>query len=147
MQTAQALQNQLLSESQGQLTALVEQMDALRKQKKELQEQIKDINASLENLELMLLTRMKEAGLQNFKTDKGLQAIIKKDLFVHVDKTKEGELFEWLQETGRGDVIKPTVHHQTLKAIIREALENAIPIPECVNIFEKERITLRRGKK
>ncbi len=148
MQTPQAtfaLQQELLSE--GQLNELVEKLIALREHKKALEEEIKEINAAMENLEAILITKMKEAGLQNFKTDAGLQVIIRKDLYVTVNKEKEMELFSWLYATGRGEVIKPTVHPQTLRAIVKEAKESGLPLPPCISTHEKERISLRKTKK
>ena len=52
------------------------------------------------------------------------------------DKTK---LKEWIKETGQEDVL--TVNYQTLASIVKQMLLEGQPIPECIDVYMKSKLT------
>ena len=61
-------------------------------------------------------------------------------------KVKEGEqeaLFRWLQEEGRGDMIKPTVNAQSLRSLVIERSKDNLPLPDCLDVHQISRVQTR----
>ncbi len=57
-------------------------------------------------------------------------------------KDQEG-LFRWLNEIDRGDMVKPTVNSQSLRSLMIERLKENQPMPDCVEVFSKNRVATR----
>ena len=58
-------------------------------------------------------------------------------------------LLERLVANGYGDLVKPDIHTQTLGGFVRELLEDATDLPEwldeCVSVFEKPRLSVKKA--
>lgn len=62
--------------------------------------------------------------------------------FATVKKEEEQQLFDWLTNAGMGDIIKPTVHYNTLSSIISQQIEDGLPVPKFVNVYQKPKMKL-----
>jgi hypothetical protein len=58
-------------------------------------------------------------------------------------------LLAWLNETGHGSLIKPTVHPKTLEAFINEQKEKNLSMPpeQILKVFTVETVNCRRAPK
>lgn len=104
------------------MKALKEQIDELNALKSELQKQY-------DKLRLFdIPNTMAEQGDTRSITGEFGRCTLTADLYVKPkDKAK---LHEWLQESGNGALIVPTVNAQTLKAFVKEQLQNGEQLPE-----------------
>jgi len=57
-------------------------------------------------------------------------------------KEKEDDLFSFLKQEGRDDMIRPTVNARTLSSFVKELMDEGKPVPECVNYYLKPAIRL-----
>lgn len=55
----------------------------------------------------------------------------------------QDELFKWLHEIDRGDMIKPVVNAQTLRSLVLELDREHQEFPPCLEVFEKKRVQMR----
>ena len=88
-----------------------------------------------------------ETGKGSFTLSSGAKVSLRNDMFAGCKKEDEDSLFQWLRDNGLGDIIKPVVNHQTLKATCREQLENGRAVPPMVNVYHETKAVLTRAKK
>lgn len=68
----------------------------------------------------------------------GSFSVLKPRVYASFKKENERALFEYLTKEGRADMIKPTVHPQSLSSFVSECLENGKQLPK---IGDEELIT------
>lgn len=83
----------------------------------------------------------------SFTTSSGARVALRTDLHAGVKSEDKPKLFKWLRENGLGDLIREDVHAQTLKAAVRERLEEGLPIPEYITRHWETTATLTRAPK
>jgi hypothetical protein len=115
------------------LSEKAQELADLRRAKEEQTEQLKEINKRIQRLsehdipELMAeqeISKFSVPGVGTIYTQMELRASVLKD-----DK----ETFhEWLRATGNEEIVVDYVHPQTLKAFIKECIENGKAYPEYV---------------
>jgi len=97
-----------------------------------------------------------EAKLVEFMTEKGVKstakyeglgmAILEKpELFARCNKPDQEALFGYLTEIGRGDMIKPSVHHKSLSSFVGEVLEQGGELPEFIQYGFKQTVAIRKA--
>lgn len=68
------------------------------------------------------------------------------DVMASIKANAKGAAFTWLQDTGRGDLIQPTVNSSSLKASVKEALKKGEAFPEeLFNVTPVTRAAIRKG--
>lgn len=128
------------------LLHLKEQIDKLDEEKKQLTARYDEIRS------VQLPEAMAQAGLVNesgqgkFSLSDGSTIYLRSDVRAHVRKADEGLFHNWLRSNGHGDLIKETVHPQTLKAFIREQIENGASVPDFVSQYHETTAAIRRGR-
>jgi hypothetical protein len=55
------------------------------------------------------------------------------------------DLFTWLNQIGRGDMIKPGVNSQSLRSLCLELLRENQPVPEHIQMFDVNRVQIKRS--
>ncbi|QGH73041.1 MAG: hypothetical protein [Siphoviridae sp. ctCJE6] len=70
----------------------------------------------------------------------GHVTIVEPTLYASVIKEKQDELFRWLEENGRGDVIKPVVHAGTLSSLVRELIKDGKENPPGTTYYLQKRL-------
>jgi len=70
-----------------------------------------------------------EEGKGSFSLPDGSTVYLTTSLYVSCRKADQEHLHQWLRANGLGDLIKETVHHQTLRAFAREQSEKGAPLP------------------
>lgn len=92
---------------------------------------IKDLRARYDQLRLFdIPNAMAEAGDTRSITGDFGRCTLTADL--HVKTPDKFALHAWLNESGNGSLIVPTVNAQTLKAFVKEQLVNGTPPPETI---------------
>ena len=99
------------------------QIDELNEMKKALQERYDQLRLfDIPN------TMAENNDIRSITGDFG-RCTLSSDLHVKVIGGKV-ELHKWLEDSGNGDLIVPTVNAQTLKAFCKEQLQNGEQLPE-----------------
>ena len=118
-----------------------------RDQKKEIEEALKEINELIAQTEEQLVNLMIEEEMQNF-TRNGKQFILTNRTYANAKAGMMPEICSWMKDNGLEDMVKESVHPQTLQAWVKEQLEEAGALPEelepLVNVYEKSGISIRK---
>lgn len=126
---------------------LSQELKDLRDHKDALSEQLKEVNARIEDTETALAEAMVSKEMQNFTRD-GFTFYLRDQLFASAVKDRREELHDWLKENGYGGLVKEVVHANSLRAFVKEQLEEADELPEglrdLVNVYEKTTVGIRK---
>jgi hypothetical protein len=118
-----------------------------RDRKKEIEEALKEINALITETEEQLVSAMIEEEMQNF-TRNGRQFILTNRTYANAKAGMMPAVCEWMKDNGLADMVKESVHPQTLQAWVKEQIEEAGALPEelseLVNVYEKSGISIRK---
>ena len=71
-------------------------------------------------------------GKGTFTHQSGARVSLRHEVYTGVAKDQHEAFHAWLRANGHGDLIKETVHAQTLKGWARERLEEGEPLPPMV---------------
>jgi len=129
----------------NELNATLQEVLEKRNQVEILKNQLKAQKADLEIQEEYLVTEMLEAGLKSMKNDDGVLASVTEKINYSVLKQDVDVFHRWLKGKGYGDIIKPTVHSQTMQSFFRNDYEDE-ELPLFVKEFKKRGITIRGAK-
>lgn len=121
----------------------------LRARKKELEDALKDINELISKTEEELISQMVEKEMQNFTRNRR-QFILTNRTYANAKAGMMPAVCEWMKDNGLADMVKESVHPQTLQAWVKEQLEEVGALPEdlseLVNVYEKSGISIRMKK-
>lgn len=113
------------------LKTLVEEFSRLKSEKDLLEEQLTVINKRIEILSRQdIPNAMDEAGIQNVNYEGIGRISLRGDVFASISADNKEAAYEWLEATGRGSLINPTVNSSTLKAAIKAWILDGEQIPE-----------------
>jgi hypothetical protein len=124
------------------LVSLIRKLDRIRDEKKALEGALEKITKEGEDwqtkiVELMTtlnLTSVDVAGLGNcFLSRSVYPKVINEEL-----------LFNYLRKNGAENLIKYSVHPQTLKAYVREVMETKNEVPSGLEIFPKTKVSIKK---
>ena len=110
-----------------------EKLDGLKEATKAAQAEVnKTENALIEALRACDATSTaKYEGVGSFTR-------LKPRVYASYLKDRESEVFDFLMSQGREDLIKPSVHPQSLSAFVAEKLEAGTPLPEWITYYSAE---------
>jgi len=112
------------------LTDLVNEMDRIRAQMDRMDAIWKPLQKRYDELRLAEIpAEMAEEDVRSITGGFG-RCTLQSDL--HVSAPDKMKLHSWLEETGNGSLIIPTVNAQTLKAFCKEQMTNGTELPESV---------------
>ena len=118
-----------------------------RDQKKEIEEALKEINELIAQTEEQLVNSMVEEEMQNF-TRNGRQFILTNRTYANAKAGMMPEICSWMKDNGLEDMVKESIHPQTLQAWVKEQIEEVGALPEdlseLVNVYEKSGISIRK---
>lgn len=105
----------------------MEELDAIIAEK---EEDLKTVKAEFEFIRVTLIPKkLEEEGLKNFRLASGRGITTSTDLYVSVLADDKPTFMQWLKDSGQGGIIKEDVNPQTLKAFIKNRIENAEEYP------------------
>jgi len=126
---------------QQHLTKLGIKLRQLLEEKKELEEATKNINTEIDRLQGQFVEAMQILKLKNFEISDIGKFFLHSSLYSKV--VNKEILFEDLRAKDAGDLIREVVNPQTLRAYVREQLENSNTIPAGVEVFTKTVVHMR----
>jgi len=113
------------------LVDLVKKMRAGEVVKEEQEAKLKEINKHLDYLRLVKIpSKMEEEGVENMKVEGIGRVQLASDMYVGIQSGRQEEAYQWLSDTGRGDLIKNAVNPSTLKAALKDAIRKGEEVPE-----------------
>jgi len=98
----------------------------------------------LDTAKEQLCNLLKESGMESCKLENGLtpKAILKPKYFKAQGVTDD-QLHTWLQKVGLRDIIKPSVHFQTLQGAMKEYEAQHGDVPkEVINVSVQHTVTM-----
>lgn len=109
------------------LTDLIEEMDRVRARMDEMDLEWKPLQKRYDELRLgEIPAEMAAEDVTSIKGGFG-RCTLQSDL--HVSAPNKVKLHSWLEDTGNGDLIIPTVNAQTLKAFCKEQMKAGSELP------------------
>ena len=123
------------------IAQLAERFSVERIEKENLEKQLKEVNERLASIEDNLVDLMESSELTALKTETGHHLSLRGLCYPTV--ADKSAFMGWIDVNGYQDAL--TMHHSTLKALCKELLEEARPLPDGVEAYMKSRITFRRG--
>ena len=119
----------------------------LRQIETTLKESLRDAQDDLSNAETSLIEYMQDKDLKSFNIDDlGSVVLNKPRLYANVRKEFEEQLFAFLDEHGRGDLVKQTVNRQSLSQFVGQLVEEGKAIPEFIGIFMKPTLIIKANE-
>lgn len=113
------------------LQELARELSTLKTEKDSIEETLSAINKRIEVLARQEIPEaMDEAGVQNVKFEGIGKIYLKGDVFASIPAEARDAAYEWLEATGRGSLVKPTVNSSSLKAAVKEWISQGEEIPE-----------------
>jgi hypothetical protein len=113
------------------IVALSKELFEIKDAKKDLEEQLKTINKRKEQIETRDLPElMDDQTITNLGVEGYGTIFLQVGTRAYINVDDRDEAYNWLKDGGFGDIIKPTVHHSTLKAFVREQLDNGQSVPD-----------------
>lgn len=112
----------------------------------ELTNRLKSAKEVLEVAERTLVESLTAAGAQATAKYENLGRVMlpKPRLYANVLKEKQDELIAYLETTGHEDLVKRGVHPSSLNAFCAQQIEEGNPLPEFINYYFKQGVTLER---
>jgi hypothetical protein len=68
-------------------------------------------------------------GRGGFTHSSGARVHLRVEIWAHIKKDVQPETFAQLRAAGHGDIIKETINAQTLRALVKDWLDDGTPIP------------------
>lgn len=115
-----------------------------RHEKDTLEAKLKEVNKDLQEQDLWCAQWLLEHNVKSLDLE-GLGKCAYAQTVYPTVKDQEA-LFASLRAMDAASLIKETVHPQTLKAFVKERLEQNLPLPDGVETFTKQHIRFTGGK-
>jgi hypothetical protein len=135
------------------LDQLVTEFIDLKTNVEELKALTKSVEAKYDDLRKRRLPdKMQELGLISpdgkggFTHSSGAKVHLRVEVYAYCKKENEPAFFAWLREEGHGDLIKETVHAQTLKAFAKECLKDGVALPAQLTVTPETHAVLKSPK-
>lgn len=132
---------------------LIEEAERLKEELDRLDAEKKQVSGRYETLRKKLIPdAMHAAGMVNaagkasVTTMSGARVSLRTEVYASVNVSEQPKFFRWLRENNLGDLIKETVHPQTLKAFAKERRENGEELPEYMKVHEETAAVITRPR-
>lgn len=110
---------------------IIRAMKALMARRDEADEILKGINKEFDYLRLSLIPKIfEDRGIANMKIADVGRVNLTADIYASIPADKREEAYQWLSDTGHGDLIGSTVNASTLKAFLKGQLLKGEELPE-----------------
>jgi len=105
------------------------------------------VNSDITEIEERLVAAMVAEEMQNF-TRNGRQFVLTSRTYANAKAGMMPAICDWMKGHELGDMVKESVHPQTLQAWAKEKMEEAGALPEelgeMLNVYEKSGISIRK---
>lgn len=128
---------------------LSDRLGKLKEKEAQLKKELSAVNVLIKDTTKLLTEQMVNQEIQNFNRNGKLFYLVT-NRYVNDVATRREELYQVLREQGFGDLIKATIHPQTLKAFVKEQIEeNDEELPEwldgLVRVYEEEEVRVKNS--
>lgn len=105
----------------------------------ELTDTLKNLKQDLAETEYKLIEALNAEGKESSARYEGVGfvSLSKPQLFASYLKENEENVFKFLQDSERSDLIKPTVHAKSLSSYVSELIESGKSVPSYINYYLK----------
>jgi hypothetical protein len=125
---------------------LAASLAGLKNKKDELEASLKDVNGVIRTLSEETLPRlMEDLEQDSFRVPNVGTVFLQQKVYANVKADDREKFHAWLRENGHGDIIKETVHPQTLTAFAKEQLGEGKPLPDTVSARFVPTAVIRRS--
>lgn len=110
-----------------------------KKRKDEAKIELENANAEYEQIEAALIEALQARNAESTAKYEGIGfvSLVKPRLYARFDKENEEQVFEFLKQEGREDLVKNTVNTQSLSGYIGERLEVGNGVPDFIKYYLK----------
>ena len=136
---------ELLDEEEYQLVATI---TAAKKLKTELNKKIneaKEFYGAAEEALQQYLERMAIQGTRYY-AGAGQVTIDGKNVHASISEEHKEAAFKEIEDMGRGEIIKRTIHPSTLESFVVELQDSGIPVPKHISVFETPKLSFAKKK-
>jgi len=126
----------------SELTQLANNVLTAREEKAIIEASLKEKNSEVRAAEYALISALHEKDIDGFKSH-GVSFSTYSKLVA--TKTNEDQLFNWLESSGFGSVVKRTVHYATLNKICSEELEEHGELPAGTEVEFIDMLSVRKA--
>lgn len=117
--------------SSMELEDIIRSMKVMMSDKEAVEETLKVINKEFDYLRLSLIPKIfEDRGISNMKLDGIGRVGLTADIYASIPADKREEAYQWLSDTGHGDLIGSTVNASTLKAFLKGQLLKGEELPD-----------------
>lgn len=132
------------------LMEMAQELQALRDYKEDVKTTLQDLEEKIRAAEERIVDEMIGHEIQRFTTQDGATFYLRHSVHVSDVAGARPTLHKVLTDMGHGDLVKQTVHPQTLGAFVREQMaENGGELPGwldgLVRVYETDKIAIRKG--
>lgn len=119
---------------------LVIELAEARKTKEDAEKFLKEANLRVLKAEAALIEALNASGATSTAKYEGVGSFSKLQPRVYATYKKDDEatVFAFLRNVGREDLIRPSIHPQSLSALVKEHLETGKPLPEAIAYYSAE---------
>ena len=126
----------VLSKNEMTIRDIALTVQELRDRKEALTQEATEVQSSIDDMEKVMIDKMEEMEVKSLKFDGIGTFYVYEMLSTKIEE--EPQCFAWLKARGYSDAFKRTIHHQTLKRIAKDLLEQSLTIPGVnYNFFKK----------
>lgn len=113
------------------LNELVICMNDQQRRKEELEAMLKATNSEYDYLRLVAIpNKMESEGVTNLTLEGIGRVGLTSDAYASVKAGMRDQAWEWLRDTGHGDLITETINSSTLKAALKQMVLKGEEVPE-----------------
>lgn len=125
--------------------SLIREMKSVQVEKDSVDELLSALNKRYDYLRLKAIPdRFDNEGITNMKVEGVGRVQLTADLYASIKSGKKEEAYQYLSDTGHGDVIQPSINPSTMKATIKAMIQKGEEVPEelfTVTPFSRASIT------
>jgi len=128
-------------------------LNRLAQELRELEDQLKEAEGHASALRVRrdriknkdLPEAMETAEIDKFTVDGVGTVYITQRAYGNILAANRDDAYAWFKENGFGDLVKETVHPQTLNAFAKEQLENGAELPEFITVAYQRNAAIRKA--
>lgn len=127
------------------LVQMVRELRTAKDRKEALEAELKTVNGTIRDLaEQRIPEYMEDNEIDKITVDGVGTLYLTTKVYANVKAEDREVFYEWLRETGNGDLIKETVYPATLNAFAKEQLGNGVALPDVLTARLYPTANLRR---
>jgi hypothetical protein len=120
------------------LVKLAKEQTRLQAKVEKLKKQLSEAQGEYDRHRKEILpAAMESAGITSFKGKSGGRIHLRTDTFVNVSKEDKKKLHTWLKRKKMGDLIQDYVFPNTLKASVKNMIEEGVKLPDFIKTHDE----------